>query len=194
MLRLMSMRRLAGCLLGASLAVACGGVESQSASQAQPASQTQTASHGRPAFQTSDFLGIWNGPSGEPAERGASQDRTFELSTMRMPDHCDWQEAVVLQVAWPLGTTYANGPDAPDAPDVREFMRDPQGVLPHRPGAYRSKLDLDSDLPEDATPNGYSIGGVELWFGPDGGEEFAYLVRAGRSERWPREYEEVACA
>lgn len=142
-------------------------------------------------MQTTEFLGIWNGPNGEPAERGASRNRTFEVATMRMPDHCDWQEAVVLQVVWPLGTTYAIGPDAPE---VREFVRDPNGVLPDVPGAYLSELDLEAELPDDARPTGYSMDGVELWFGPDKGEEYAYLVRGQRTERWPREYKEVACA
>lgn len=110
---------------------------------------------------------------------------------MRMPDHCGWQEAVVLQVVWPLGTTYVIGPDAAE---VREFMRDPDGALPDVPGAYRSELDLAAELPDGARPTGYAVGDVELWFGPDGGEEYAYLVRGEATERWPREFEEIACA
>lgn len=99
--------------------------------------------------------------------------------------------ATVLQVPWPLGSTYATGPDAVP---IRHHIRDPQGVLPDVPGAFRSELIVDAELPPGSTATGYSLGDVALWFGPDGGDEYAYLVRPGGVERWPIEVEPVGCA
>lgn len=145
----------------------------------------------RPPVSASAYLGVWTAPDGPPASRGEGRERTFELGSQRMPDHCGWDSAVVLQVAWPLGSTYAIGRDTVE---VRHYTRDVDGVLPDVPGAFRSDLDLDARLPEGAEPTGYTLGGVALWFGPDAGEQHAYLVRADGVERWPREFEPILCA
>ena len=143
-----------------------------------------------PGLGGSDHVGVWTGPEGSPAERGESRERTFEVASRPMPDHCDWQQATILQVAWPLGSTSAIG----DSVEVRGFIRDAEGVLPDVPGAFRSELQVDADLPDGARPTGYRLGEVEFWLGPDNGEEYAYLVRDGEVERWPREFEPILCA
>lgn len=132
------------------------------------------------------FTGTWLDAAGVPAERGQGQDRTFEVSSSTGPEHCEWQSAVFLHVGWPLGTH----PDT--SADLRQYLRDPQSVI-GRPQLL-GQLDLDSELPEGSRPTGYRTGAVELWFGPDGGDRYAYL-RTGQSvERWPRAAEAVACA
>jgi hypothetical protein len=109
-----------------------------------------------------------------------------------MPDHCDWEKAVVLQVPWPLGTTtYFIGPN--EAP-LRQYTRDADGVLARFPDAFRGELELDATLPEGSRPTGYRLGEVELWFGPDRGEDYAYLVNPDGVERWPIEVESILCA
>jgi hypothetical protein len=143
-----------------------------------------------PAAGGDRYVGVWTGPNGAPAERGESRDRTFEVASRPMPDHCDWQDAIILQVAWPLGSTSAIG----DSTEVRGFIRDPEGVLPDVPGAFRGELDLQAELPEGARRTGYRLDEVELWFGPDDGKEYAYLKRGDDVERWPREFEPIGCA
>jgi hypothetical protein len=135
---------------------------------------------------TGTFTGGWTGPDGRPAARGESREFTYEVSAFEGPDHCEWQSAVFLNVGWPLGTTQGVtvGPS-----DSRSYIRDAEGALPFTEG-----LDLDTELPPGATPTGYRTGDVELWFGDDGGDRWAYLVRGdGTVERWPRDVENVAC-
>lgn len=136
------------------------------------------------------FLGTWRDPDGLPAERGAGAARTFEVRSHRLSLHCEWTAAITLQAAWPLGSTYAIG--AEDVP-VREYVRDPFGVLPDGTGGFRSGLQLQANMPEPAQFSGYAIGRTELWLGPDGGEDYAYLVAPDGVERWPRAFEHVAC-
>lgn len=137
------------------------------------------------------YLGTWHTVDGVAAERGEGRERTFEVRTMSMPEHCDWQDAIMLQVAWPLGSTYAIGRDEVA---LREYVRDAGKVLPEVPGAFRDVLDPDAELPEAAEDSGYRLDETALWFGPDGGDEYAYLVREGEVERWPRTFETIACA
>lgn len=143
-----------------------------------------------PAAGGGAYVGVWTGPDGSPAERGKSRERTFEVASRTMPEHCDWQDAIILQVAWPLGSTPAIG----DSTEVRGFIRDPEEVLPELPGALRGELDLDVELPQGARPTGYRLDEVQLWLGPDNGEQYAYLKRGDDVERWPREFEPIGCA
>ncbi len=138
---------------------------------------------------SSAFTGAWYGPDGEPAERGDGPDRTFEVAARVGPGHCDWESVVFLHVVWPLGTTYKIGPDAPP---IHEYVRDPVGDLGHL-GEMLGQLDLDAELPDDAQSTGYHTDRAELWFGPDGGDQYAYLDTDRRVERWPRAREPIGC-
>lgn len=148
----------------------------------------ETTDEDRPPLST--FTGVWYGPDGKPAERGDGPNRTFEVAAQQGARHCDWESAVILSVAWPLGATYEIGPDTPP---LRQYVRDPQEQLSgfKVPG----QLDLDAQLPEGSRYTGYHTGRAELWFGSDGGDRYVYLKTDKGVERWPRVHDElIACA
>lgn len=131
------------------------------------------------------YTGTWVDASGEAAERGEGRARSYEVLAFRLPEHCDWQSAVALNVGWPLGTTQRAG----EPGDVRQYIRDPENVTGKREG-----LDLEAELPAGSRKSGYTTGEVELWFGPDDGANFAYLVKGDEVERWPRPVDAPGCA
>lgn len=138
------------------------------------------------------YTGDWVGPDqGGPAARGESRDYTYEVWSRVGPDHCGWQSAVFLSVDWPLGTT--QGLERPDT--ARLYVRDSDTVLPPATQAkLAGGLDTDSDLPSGSMDTGYRSGDVEPWFGPDGGEQYVYVMDGWDVERWPRATEPPACA
>lgn len=110
----------------------------------------------------------------------------FELVTIAGPEHCDWQTATFMFIAWPPGTTSMN------AAGARQYIRDPRGVF--EKGRYRELLDLDAELPADARPTGHRLGSVEIHVSPSDQDDAIYLVGPGGAERWPRAHEMILCA
>ncbi|CAN5889087.1 hypothetical protein BH20ACT7_BH20ACT7_11990 [soil metagenome] len=108
------------------------------------------------------------------------------VNVIRGPEHCDWQSSVWLHLGWPPGTK------ARTVADVRQYVRDPRGVLP-RP-VKGGTLSVDIRLPPEAEPVGFRSGQAELWFGSDRGAEVLYVKLPDRVERWPRSREAIACA
>lgn len=92
---------------------------------------------------------------------------------------------MALNVVWPVGTTQHAGKPG----EIHQYIRDPEDVTGSRAG-----LDLDAALPDGSTATGYRAGAVELWFGPDGGADWAYLVDGNEVERWPRPEAPPGCA
>jgi hypothetical protein len=127
--------------------------------------------------ETSD----WREPWTDPAGNAVSED---VLVSFPGPDHCGWGSLVFLHVGWPPGTAAALG-------DVRQYLRDPDGLLGPEP--LLTTFDEDSELPADAEDTGYRHGEVELWLSASR-TEAAFLVRANRVERWARARELIACA
>lgn len=121
----------------------------------------------------------WSGPAGDPVPTGV-------VNVIRGPEHCDWQSSLWLHLGWPVGTP------AETASDIRQYVRDPGGVLPESVEKEAS-LALDAELPEAAEPTGYDVNTVELWLGEDGGDDAVYVVFADHVERWPRTAEVIAC-
>ncbi|CAN5627131.1 hypothetical protein BH24ACT14_BH24ACT14_17730 [soil metagenome] len=120
----------------------------------------------------------WRTPDGDAVHEDV-------LTVIQGPGHCDWQSSLLLFLGWPPGTA------ARTALDSRQYVCDPQGVLPVVP--LGSSLDLDTRLPPRARPAGFRSDEVELWFGPDGGATAVYLRFDDHVERWPRS-REFACA
>ena len=100
-------------------------------------------------------------------------------------EHCDWQDVTFLQVAWPLGTSGAQG-------KARMYVRDPERVL-----AEQSLAEFQSDarLPEDAEFTGYSSEVGELWLAPGDQDTVAYVVTKDGEhvEAWPRTRSLMGC-
>lgn len=106
-----------------------------------------------------------------------------ELSSSAGHAHCGWQSVVMMYVGWPLGTVSRT------SAEVRQFIRDPYGVLGQ---GFREKLVRQAKLPADAADTGYRTGDVELWLAPSD-PDGAYLRVADNVERWPNSPEVFAC-
>lgn len=115
------------------------------------------------------------------AEWGAQADFGPERRVWSNPDgliltdiagaaHCGWESARLLHIEV-------------DGRLDRQYVRDPEGVLPLF-GAAHSSYGSDVDLPDDAFFSGYRSGELELWFVPD--DHAAYVVTPDGVERWPR--------
>ncbi len=128
----------------------------------------------------------WYGSDDEVASRSP---HSYEVLSYRGPEHCDWESVVFLSVLWPPGRKVKAGEDI-DVMDTRQYVRDAKNMLGRR-AKHRGELDLDVSMPRDAADTGYHTKGAALWFGPDDGDRFAYLVLDGRTERWPRD--RIAC-
>jgi hypothetical protein len=134
-----------------------------------------------------DVTATWYSDDGSVATRS---NRSFEVHGLRGPEHCQWQSVHFLSVLWPPGR---KAPGEMDASDTRQYVRDAERKLGS--GAQlMGDLDLAARLPADAVNSGYHTESVQLWFGPDEGDQYAYLVTEDRTERWPRAREHVACA
>lgn len=82
--------------------------------------------------------------------------------------------------------------DGDTAADTRQYVRDPGRVLDDSLTA--GNVALDDALPDDATATGYELPTAELWFGPDDGDRYAYVMRQdGAVERWPRAVQPIGC-
>ena len=118
--------------------------------------------------------------------RNAAGDKVDdEVRMHRGPSHCDWEDVVFLETAWPLGRSLASPRGA-----GRRYVRDASGILPRN--VFRGELDLNARLPRHARDTGYRAGELELWIGDDA-ERHLYVVRPDGVERWPRT-ESFACA
>lgn len=128
------------------------------------------------------FLGTWRDEDGEPAET----DSSFVVEPYLGDEHCSSETTVFLRMGWPPGTELNRliGDN-----EARVFVRD---VEAHLDTATATTFERSVKLSEDATFSGYRNDEAELWFGPDRGEEAAYLVVEDRVELWPRF--EGACA
>lgn len=109
--------------------------------------------------------------------RDGRETSELELNTIAGPSHCPWEAATMLLIGWRAGTV------APTAATARMYVRDPQGV--YGP-PYRDRLDLHATLRRDATPTGYRLGAIELYFSVTDQDDAIYLVAPSGAERWPR--------
>jgi hypothetical protein len=114
---------------------------------------------------------------GRPVEPG-------EIGTSGGPEHCGWQAATFLHIAWPVGTRLT------PLTERRQYVRDPQGVLP---APLRDRLDLRANLPGDARPTGYSYGSIEIYLSPSDQDNAIYVVGSSSVERWPRSEPKPLC-
>lgn len=93
--------------------------------------------------------------------------------------HCGWESARLLHLSHPDGTL------------DRQYVRDPDGVLPAEPLLDRYQENVS--LPPDAFDSGYrSADGLAIWFTES--DLSLYVVGDGVAERWPRAREPIGCA
>jgi hypothetical protein len=94
--------------------------------------------------------------------RDGSRVPTGRVSSYRGPEHCDWQDVLILELG---GRTY---------------LRDPEGKLAD---LARGAFLADTVLPDEARDTGYRRDGLALWAEPSG--QAVYAVDGDRVERWP---------
>jgi hypothetical protein len=135
--------------------------------------------------------GQWTDEQGNPLPDGTSEADGYALvaHTLEGPDHCGWTSATFLHLGWPLGTV-AHGSE-----HIRQYLRDPQGVLAD---VQSEPFELDARLPDDAAFSGFRRGAWQIWTAPSDIDEAIYLVNDDPAahavvERWPRTTELVAC-
>ena len=128
----------------------------------------------------------WYGSDDEVASRSP---HSYEFSATGALSTVTGSRSSSLSVLWPPGRKVKAGEDI-DVMDTRQYVRDAKN-MPGRRAKHRGELDLDVSIPRDAADTGYHTKGAALWFGPDDGDRFAYLVLDGRTERWPRD--RIAC-
>jgi hypothetical protein len=144
-----------------------------------------------PGVEPGSFVGTWYDEQGNPTYFKDERGWHLELHVINGAEHCGWQSASFLTLAWPVGSDFRGGEDGEDA--ARSYVRDPEGVLAGDFGV--PPPDLAASLPGDASHSGYHRGDWQLWVSPSDIDEAVYLVAAnGSVERWPRSGQPIACA
>lgn len=130
--------------------------------------------------------------NGEPVQPGTTwygpDDRAVTddiINLFRGPEHCDWQDAMMLHVGWPIGSDRSGQ-------NLRQYVRDPNGVLPddRKLADYLER----AELPPTAQYSGYHTGTAEIWTDPATEDQLLYVVGPDRVERWPRTDPPILCA
>ena len=142
-----------------------------------------------PGVVPGSFVGTWYDEEGNPTYFKDEQGWHLELHVINGAEHCGWQSASFLTLAWPLGSDYRGGGKG----DARAYVRDPEGVLE---GDFAvPSPDLAASLPDDAEYTGYHRGDWQLWTSPSDVDQVVYLVAGnGAVEQWPRAEQLIACA
>ncbi len=124
----------------------------------------------------SGFVGAWEDAEGRKLPDGVPGGEPLVLHVLAGAEHCGWQSAVFLYVAWPIGKPTET------AAHIRQYIRDPKGVVAPE---LAKEFDADAILPEDARSTGFHREEWELWVSPSQGERYVYLVNDDDVERWP---------
>jgi hypothetical protein len=129
-------------------------------------------------------VGTWYDAEGTPLP----SDEPFVMTVWRGPEHCDWEDALFLQLAWPLGGELEDPIDTHSYQFVRwtgdEFA----------PSDFATTFDADAKLPARAYDTGYQREGWHLWVSDNRIKQAVWLVRGDVVERWPASKYEIACA
>jgi Rieske Fe-S protein len=141
-----------------------------------------------PGVEAGSFVGTWYDENGNPTYYRDAEGWHLELHVINGADHCGWQSASFLTLAWPVGSEVRRVGEG-----ARFYVRDPEGVLAESFGVPAPNL--SASLPSDAEPTGHHRGDWELWTSPSDVDERVYLVSAGGPvEAWPRVGRAIACA
>lgn len=139
---------------------------------------------------TSELTGRWLDGDGQPVADGLRRGEGPSPMTLNVtygPDHCDWDEIVMLDLSWPVGTAVTAYTE-----DVRQYARDVDGILDD---GLRTTFAPEVEAPEDVIDTGYHRQGNRLLVGPTSAADAVYVARPGGTvERWPRVVPPAICA
>ncbi|MER6960008.1 hypothetical protein [Streptomyces sp. NPDC000618] len=108
-------------------------------------------------------------------DRDGKRIPTTTLSSYAGAEHCDWERAHFLGMG--------------RSKDHRQYVRDPDGVLPSE--LLTAPYDGDVTMPADARDTGYRFGDRQLWLTDD--RRTAYVRTSDGVEAWPLAKDTVAC-
>lgn len=170
----MGMRRWSIVLVALGLIAGCG--QDPGSSSTPPAQ-----------LSPGDFNVAWTDADGVEVPDGVGEpDPALVINTVRGPQHCGWESAVLLHLAVPVGEV------ATSPADHRQYVRDPGHVLPQE--RIHGDFEPVVELPADAEVTGLHNGDIELWVAPSTLDVEVYLGRDGSFEAWPRAIEPIGCA
>jgi hypothetical protein len=141
-----------------------------------------------PGVDLDSYVGTWYDEHGSPTYFKDESGWHLTLHVIDGPEHCGWQSASMLTLAWPLGSDDQGGEDR-----TRLYIRDPENV-------FQGELDvpppqLVATLPEDAVETAFHRGPWHLWVVDREADDAVYLVSdEGPVERWPRADTMFGCA
>lgn len=129
--------------------------------------------------------GPWTDAQGTPVADGI--DGPLVLRMVQGPDHCGQTSMTFLYMAWPPGSEARNTDRSLADGRVRQYIRDPHGLLGSSSGV---RFEPAAMLPDDAEDTGLRRGAWHLWVAQSDSSQAVYLVSAEPGEpaveRWPR--------
>lgn len=135
------------------------------------------------------LVGQWYDRQGRPLPNGPKEEGLV-LDVYFGEDHCDWGDIAFMDLAWPIGTVVHESPFR--NPNVRQYVRNPEAGHPHI--GFPEVYDPDASLPRDAYDTGFHRGDWHVWVSPSQAEQFIYVAKGDRVERWPRSKPYALCA
>ena len=131
--------------------------------------------------------GIWYDGDGASLPNGSAGSEGTAIAVLAGPEHCQWESATFMHLAWPVGTI------ATSFDDERQYVRDPEGLFDD--GALRVGFMRDITLPADAVETGFHRGPWQLWVSPTQADDAVFVVDedTGIAERWGRSSEPILC-
>lgn len=124
----------------------------------------------------SGLVGPWEDAQGRRLPDGVPGGEPLVLHVLAGAEHCGWQSAVFLHVAWPIGKPTQT------AARTRQYIRDTEGVVDRD---LATEFEPDIVLPKDARSTGFHRGEWELWISASQVDRYVYLVNGNTVERWP---------
>ncbi len=131
--------------------------------------------------------GIWYDGNGMPLPNGSPGSEGTAIAVFRGSEHCRWETATFMHLAWPVGTV------ANSLGGWRQYVRDSENLFDD--GALHVSFLSDATLPPDAVDSGYHRGPWQLWVSPSQADEAMFVVNedTGAVERWGRSSEPILC-
>lgn len=125
-------------------------------------------------------IGPWYDVDGRPLP----SEEPFVLRVWQGSAHCDWQDVLVLELAWPIGSEIKRPTPTDDR--YHAFVRLPK-ENDERESGFRPTTTFDptATLPDNAYYAGYQREGWRLWVSDERIDQAVWLVRKNRVERWP---------
>ena len=140
------------------------------------------------ASSTNAVEGIWFDHNGSALPNGSSGSSGTTIAVFRGPEHCQWESASFMDLAWPVGSIATSADDT-----LRQYARDPEGLFDD--GALHVGFLSDTTLPPDATDTGYQRQPWALWISPSQADDAVFVVNTetGSVERWGRSTRRIGC-